>query len=100
MQQGAASMNLASSPPRGYLRGTFADTDLDLPALGAALWRDRFRILRPTLIVAVLTFLVVFMIPSKYQSESRVLIMGRDNIYLRSDLDKDVSDHNVVDQEA
>jgi uncharacterized protein involved in exopolysaccharide biosynthesis len=93
-------MNLASSSPRAYVRGAFADTDLDLAGLGHALWRDRLRILRPTLIVALVTFLVVFMIPAKYQSESRVLIMGRDNIYLRSDLDKDQGDRNVVDQEA
>lgn len=93
-------MNLAPPAPRSYLRSAFADTDLDLPALGAALWRDRFKILRPTILVALIAFLVVFMIPAKYQSEARVLIMGRDNIYLRPDADKDVMDRNVVDQEA
>jgi uncharacterized protein involved in exopolysaccharide biosynthesis len=93
-------MNLAPPTPQAYLRSAFSDADLDLPALGAALWRDRFKILRPTIIVALLAFLVVFMIPSKYQAESRVLITSRDNIYLRPDADKDLIDRNVVDQEA
>ena len=93
-------MSLASPPPRSYLRGALIDADLDLPALGSALWRNRFKILRPTIVVALLTFLVVIMIPSKYQSEARVLVIGRDNIYLRPDADKDLIDRNVIDQEA
>ena len=93
-------MSLASPPPRSYLRGALIDADLDLPALGCALWRNRFKILRPTIVVALLTFLVVIMIPSKYQSEARVLVIGRDNIYLRPDADKDLIDRNVIDQEA
>jgi hypothetical protein len=43
---------------------------------------------------------VVLMIPPKYQSEARVLVIGRDNIYLRPDADKDIIDRGVVDQEA
>ena len=57
-------------------------------------------ILRPTIIVALLTLGVVLMIPPKYQSEARVLVIGRDNVYLRPDADKDVIDRGVVDQEA
>jgi polysaccharide biosynthesis transport protein len=76
------------------------ETDVDLSALGAALWRDRYKILRPTLLVALVTFLIVIMIPAKYQSESRVLVMGRDNVYMRPDVDKDVMYRNDVDQEA
>ncbi|MDE1973028.1 MAG: lipopolysaccharide biosynthesis protein [Hyphomicrobiales bacterium] len=93
-------MNFAPPPQRSYLREAFSDADLDLGALGAALWRERLKILRPTLLVALITFLVVFMIPAKYQAESRLLLLSHDNIYLRSDLDKDVLDRNVVDPEA
>jgi succinoglycan biosynthesis transport protein ExoP len=93
-------MSLASSPSRPSLRGQFVDADFDLASLGALLWQKRYSILRPTIIVALLTFGVVLMIPPKYQSEARVLVIGRDNVYLRPDADKDIIDRGVVDQEA
>ena len=93
-------MSLASSSSRPSLRGQFVDVDFDLASLGATLWQKRYTILRPTIIVALLTFGVVLMIPPKYQSEARVLVIGRDNVYLRPDADKDIIDRGVVDQEA
>jgi Chain length determinant protein len=75
-------MSLASSPSRPSPRG---DADFDLAGLGATLWQKRYTILRPTVIVALLTLGVVLMIPPKYQSEARVLVVGRDNVYLRPD---------------
>ncbi len=74
--------------------------EFDFPALGAALWRSKWKILRPTLLVALATLVVVQVIPAKYQSESRVLIENRDNVFLRPEADKDLIDRNVVDQEA
>ena len=70
------------------------------PALGAALWRNKWKILRPTILIALVTLAVVMVIPPKYLSESRVLVVGRDNIYLRPDADKDIVDRSVVDPEA
>ena len=93
-------MSLASSPSRPSPRGQFVDADFDLAGLGATLWQKRYTILRPTIIVALLTLGVVLMIPPKFQSEARVLVIGRDNIYLRPDADKDIIDRGVVDQEA
>ena len=94
-------MSLASSSPSGpSLRGQLVDADFDLASLGATLWRKRYSILRPTIVVALLTFGVVLMIPPKYQSEARVLLVGRDNVYLRPDVDKDIIDRGVPDQEA
>jgi polysaccharide biosynthesis transport protein len=93
-------MSLASSSARPSLRGQFVDADFDFANLGAALWRARYAILRPTLIVALLTFGVVMMIPPKYQSEARVLIVGRDNVFLRPDADKDVLDRGTIDQDT
>jgi polysaccharide biosynthesis transport protein len=93
-------MSLASSSARPSLRGQFVDADLDFASLGAALWRARYAILRPTLIVALLTFGVVMLIPPKYQSEARVLIVGRDNVFLRPDADKDVLDRGTIDQDT
>jgi polysaccharide biosynthesis transport protein len=93
-------MSLASSSQRPSLRGQFIDADFDFASLGAALWRARATILRPTLVVALLTFGVVLMIPPKYQSEARVLIVGRDNVFLRPDADKDVIDRGTIDQDT
>ncbi len=93
-------MSLASSPPRPSLRGQFIDADVDLASLGAALWRNRYAILRPTIVVALFTFAVVTVIPPKYQSEARVLLVGRDNVFLRPDADKDVIDRGNIDPEA
>jgi uncharacterized protein involved in exopolysaccharide biosynthesis len=93
-------MSLASPLPRPSLRGQFIDADFDLSGLGSALWRKRYAILRPTIIVALIAFAVVMLIPPKYQSESRVLVIGRDNVFLRPDAEKDVVDRGVVDPEA
>ena len=87
-----ASSSRASSP--------FIDAEFDLPALGAALWRSKWKILRPTLFIALATLAVVQVIPPKYQSEARVLVEGRDNVFLRPDADKDVIDRNAVDEVA
>ena len=93
-------MSLASSSSRPSLRGQFIDADVDLASLGAALWRKRYAILRPAIVVALFTFAVVTVIPPKYQSEARVLLVGRDNVFLRPDADKDVIDRGNIDAEA
>jgi polysaccharide biosynthesis transport protein len=90
-------MSVASQMARG--RGQFVDAELDLSALGSTLWRKKWRILRPTILIGLITLFVVQVIPAKYQSESRVIVEGRDNIYLRPDADKDTIDR-TVDQEA
>ena len=93
-------MSVASQSARPPGGGSSVDAEFDLPALGAALWRSKWKILRPTLLVALVTLAVVQMIPPKYLSESRVLIEGRDNVYLRPDADKDLVDRNTVDEET
>lgn len=90
-------MSKASQSTRGVAPS--GEAELDLSGLGAALWRSRWRILLPTLLVGVATFTVVQFVTPKYQSESRVLVVSRDNIYLRPDADKDITDP-TVDQEA
>ena len=93
-------MSVASQFPRPARGAQFGDAEFDLPALGAALWRNKWQILRPTVLAALIALAVVQLIPAKYLSESRVLIEGRDNIYLRPDADKDLMDRGAVDQEA
>ena len=77
----------------------FTDSELDLSALGSSLWRKKWRILGPALLVGLVALITVQVITPRYQSESRVIVEGRDNIYLRPDADKDTMDR-TVDQEA
>jgi len=91
-------MSVVSQSARG--RGQFNDPELDLSALGTTLWRKRWKILRPTILVGLVTLLVVQVITPRYQSESRVIVEGRDNIFLRPEADKDLMDRNAVDQET
>ena len=93
-------MSVVSESARRPGAGPLGDAEFDFPALGTALWRNKWKILGPTLLVALLTLIVVQIIPAKYQSESRVLIEGRDNVFLRPDADKDQFDRNTVDEQT
>jgi hypothetical protein len=48
-----------------------SEGELDFSALGATVLRKKWSILRPTILVALVTLLAVQVITSKYQSESR-----------------------------
>jgi polysaccharide biosynthesis transport protein len=93
-------MSLASPSSAAPPRGPFADAEFDFSVLAAALWRNKGKIIWPTILMAVIAFIVVMMIPPKYLSESRVLVVGRENVFLRPDVDKDIGDRAMVDQEA
>jgi len=91
-------MSVVSQSARGG--GQFNDAELDLSALGTTLWRKRWKILRPTILVGLVTLLAVQVITPRYQSESRVIVESRDNIFLRPEADKDLIDRNTADQES
>ena len=93
-------MSVASQAGRPPLGGPSIDAQFDFPALGVALWRSKWKILLPTVLVALATLAAVQVITPKYQSESRVLLEGRDNIFLRPEADKDLIDRNTVDEET
>src|SRR5579883_2222371 len=93
-------MSVASQSPRLSGAGPSAETDLDLPGLGAALWRQKWKILVPTILAGLIALAAVQLITPKYQSEARVLIESRDNVFLRPDVDKDVLDRGTVDPET
>jgi uncharacterized protein involved in exopolysaccharide biosynthesis len=57
--------------------------DLDLRHIGAALWRRRAWIVVPTLLTLVASFVVVNMMAPKYRSEARILLDGRENVFLQ-----------------
>ena len=92
-------MSVASQSARPPGGPSF-DAEFDFPALGTALWRGKWKILRPTLLVALVALGVVQIIPPKYQSESRVLLEAHDNVFLRPEADKDAVDRNTVDDET
>src|SRR5215831_16633161 len=74
--------------------------EIDLGALGRALWRKRVLIAGLTLLAAAIAFLVVNMITPRYKSEARVLIETRENIFFRPDAEKAIERGTTVDQEA
>jgi succinoglycan biosynthesis transport protein ExoP len=75
--------------------------ELDLGALGRALWARKGRIVGLTLLAAALAFIAVNLVTPKYRSEARVLIETRENIFLRPDAEKNAMERGTtVDQEA
>ena len=71
----------------------------DMRSLGRLLWQRKGRILAITLICAAGAFVVVNAITPRYQSESRMLLEARENVFLRADADK-AGDRGVIDSEA
>src|SRR5689334_3329902 len=57
--------------------------DIDLRALGAALSRKRRWIILPTLLALAVSVGIVNVITPRYKSEARILIDGRENVFLR-----------------
>src|SRR3981081_3749032 len=76
-----------------------ASGDLDLRSLGQALMRRRIWIIVPTLLAAVLSVAAVNMITPRYKSEARILIDGRENIFLRPNGERN-EERNALDAEA
>lgn len=70
-----------------FARSTAATGDIDVRAIGSALWRKRVWIILPTIIAALLSFVAVNMVTARYKSEARILIDGRDNVFLRPNAD-------------
>src|SRR2546421_2359200 len=57
--------------------------DLDLRALGQALVRKRGWIVVPTALALVLSLTAVNLVTPRYKSEARILVDGRENVFLR-----------------
>ena len=77
------------------------DGELDLGAVGRALVRKKWWVLGPALAIAALTFVGVNLITPKFKSEARVLIEGRENVFVRPVAEQNTMDRErTVDQEA
>jgi uncharacterized protein involved in exopolysaccharide biosynthesis len=76
-----------------------AHDDYDLRAIWRHLARKKFWILVPTLGVAVLALVAVNMMSPRYKSEARIIVDGRENIFLRPNAERS-EDRGSLDQEA
>ena len=74
--------------------------EVDIGALGRALWRRKRWIVGLTLAAASLAFAAAKLVTPLYKSEARVLIEARENIFLRPEAEKLTERRAVVDPEA
>jgi uncharacterized protein involved in exopolysaccharide biosynthesis/Mrp family chromosome partitioning ATPase len=73
--------------------------DIDLHALGAALKRKRGWIIVPTVMALVLSIAGVNLVTPRYKSEARILIDGRENVFLRPNSER-TEERQALDAEA
>lgn len=73
--------------------------DIDLRALGTALARKRSWIIVPTVLALVASLAVVNLVTPRYKSEARILIDGRENVFLRPNSDR-TEERQALDAEA
>src|SRR5262249_37118659 len=76
------------------------DGDLDMRALRHALWRRRRWIIIPSVLACALSAVAVNFLAPRYKSEARILYEGRENIFLRPEVDKATQERSGADQEA
>jgi polysaccharide biosynthesis transport protein len=75
--------------------------ELDLGAVGRALRAKKLWVIGPTILVAALTFAAVNLATPRYKSEARLLIEGRENVFLRPEAERLAErDRQMIDQEA
>ncbi len=73
--------------------------DLDLRTLGAALARRKGWVIIPTLLAAALSMTAVNLVTPRYKSEARILIDGRENVFLRPNGERN-EERTALDAEA
>jgi len=88
-----------STPVAAAAVAALESGDLDIHSLGQALARRRIWIVIPTLLVAVASIAAVNLVTPRYKSEARILIDGRENIFLRPNGERN-EERNSLDAEA
>ncbi|MEA2928738.1 MAG: tyrosine-protein kinase Etk/Wzc [Hyphomicrobiales bacterium] len=76
------------------------DGELDLRAVGKALARKKWWVIGPALAVAAFALVGVNLVTPKYKSEARILIEGRENVFLRPEGEKADQRDRTVDEQA
>src|SRR3982075_42186 len=91
---------IAKPAPATYRpAATPSSGDLDMRALGQALARKRGWIIVPTVLAAVLSIAAVKLVNPRYKSEARILIDGRENVFLRPNGER-TEERTALDAEA
>jgi tyrosine-protein kinase Etk/Wzc len=97
-----AVVRRALSKPASVVAAPFAASpsgDLDLSALGQTLKRKRGWIIVPTVLAFVVSLAAVNMVAPRYKSEARILIDGRENVFLRPSGERN-EERTALDPEA
>ncbi|KIZ40556.1 MULTISPECIES: exopolysaccharide transport family protein [Rhodopseudomonas] len=76
-----------------------ANGDVDLRLITQALARKKHLIIGPTLLALVISLAAVNLITPRYKSEARILIDGRENVFLRPNGQRN-DERNALDPEA
>jgi uncharacterized protein involved in exopolysaccharide biosynthesis len=96
----AVEQVVSKPAPAAYASAAVSNSgDLDLHALGQALLRRKRWIIVPTLLAALLSIAAVNLVTPRYKSEARILIDGRENIFLRPNGER-TEERNALDPEA
>jgi polysaccharide biosynthesis transport protein len=88
----------AAAPVPAVLPG-IADGEPDMRGLGRALWQRKVTIIGLTLLSAGAAFLAANSVTPRYQSEARLLLEARENVFLRAEADK-TGERTTIDPEA
>ena len=95
----AAPKSVSDRPVSDRPAAAFESGDLDLRGLGQALLRHKNWIIVPTLIAAALSIAAVNLVTPRYKSEARILIDGRENVFLRPNGERN-EERTALDAEA
>ena len=99
VEAAAKPVQAAIAKPAVSAQSSALAGDIDLRALGEAIARKRRWIILPTLLAAVLSVVAVNLITPRYKSEARILIDGRENVFLRPNGERN-EERATVDAEA
>ena len=88
-----------AAAPAPVIAPMAVDGEPDMRGLGRLLWQKKTRILGLTLLAGGLAFLVVNAITPRFQSEARLLLEARENVFLRAEADK-TGERAAIDPEA
>src|ERR1700748_2958956 len=98
-QEPAVERVVSKPAPAAYAPATAMTGDLDLQALGQALLRRKRWIIVPTVLAAALSMTAVNFVTPRYKSEARILIDGRENVFLRPNGERN-EERTALDPEA